>query len=91
MATWDSSRDPLGIELLPVAGILAAAVLPDTPTQDGLVTVDSAQWGTFLGCIPADHLDEVCQVAGESPGLGNDFDCLAFWSDLEQFLRAQDL
>ncbi len=91
MATWDSSRNPLGIELLPVAGILAAAELPETPTQDGLVTVDSAQWGTFLGCIPADHLDEVCQIAGESPGLGNDFDCLAFWSDLEQFLRAQGL
>ena len=54
--------------------------------QDGLVTVDSAKWGTFLGCIPADHLDEVCQIAGASPGLGNGFDCLAFYTDLEQFL-----
>jgi hypothetical protein len=31
----------------------------------------------------------VCQVAGQSPGLGNGFDCQEFWSDLEQYLRAQ--
>ncbi len=27
--------------------------------SDGLVTVRSAKWGTFQGCVPADHLDEV--------------------------------
>lgn len=91
MTTWDGDRDPLKLELLPVAGILAAAALPDTPTHDGLVTVDSATWGTFLGCVPADHLDEVCQIAGQSPGIGNGFDCLAMWSGLEAFLRSQDL
>jgi triacylglycerol lipase len=76
---------------LPVAAILEAASLPNTPVEDGLVTVDSATWGTFLGCIPADHLDEVCQIAGQSPGLGNNFDCLAFWDDLEGYLAAQGL
>lgn len=29
--------------------------------NDGMVTVESAKWGKFLGCIPADHLDEVGQ------------------------------
>lgn len=89
MSSWDSDLDPLKLELVGVAGILAAASLPSTPVQDGLVTVESAQWGHFLGCIPADHLDQVCQVAGQSPGLGNGFDCQEFWSDLEQYLTSQ--
>jgi triacylglycerol lipase len=89
MSTWDSDLDPLKLELVGVAGILAAASLPDTPVQDGLVTVESAKWGHFLGCIPADHLDQVCQVAGQSPGFGNGFDCQEFWSDLEQYLTSQ--
>ncbi|CAN5822164.1 lipase LipC [soil metagenome] len=89
MSTWDSDLDPLKLELVGVAGILAAASLPATPVQDGLVTVESAKWGHFLGCIPADHLDQVCQVAGQSPGIGNGFDCQEFWADLEQYLTSQ--
>jgi len=85
-ARWNTQVDPTGLELVPLAGILDAAALPDTPVHDGLVTVDSARWGTFLGCIPADHIDEVCQIAGASPGLGNDFDCQAFYADLLQFI-----
>ena len=45
MATWDGDVDPIGAELLPIVAILAAASLPATPTNDGLVTVDSATWG----------------------------------------------
>ncbi len=30
--------------------------------NDGLVTVDSARWGTFEQCVPADHLQEVGQL-----------------------------
>ena len=29
--------------------------------NDGMVTVESAKWGKFMGCVPADHLDEVGQ------------------------------
>ena len=91
MTTWNGQRDPIKIELAPVAAILGLAELPNTPTQDGLVTVASATWGQFLGCIPADHFDEVCQLAGQGAGLGNGFDCLLFWRDLEQFLASQNL
>ena len=28
-------------------------------SNDGLVSVESARWGNFLGVLPADHLDEV--------------------------------
>jgi triacylglycerol lipase len=27
--------------------------------NDGLVSIRSAQWGDFQGCVPADHIDEV--------------------------------
>ncbi len=91
VTTWNNDRDPIKAELAPVAGILALAELPSTPTQDGLVTVESATWGQFLGCIPADHFDQVCQLAGQGAGLGNDFDCVGFWRDLEQFLASQNL
>jgi len=85
---WDSSNDPMKAVLLPVDGIMSAATSPNTPVNDGLVTLDSAQWGTFLGCVPADHFDEVCQLAGESPGIGNDFDCLGLYKNLGELLTA---
>jgi len=43
--------------LKPIAAVVAhgAQLLPN----DGLVTVASAKYGTFRGCMPADHADEV--------------------------------
>jgi len=32
--------------------------------NDGLVPESSAKWGEFLGLIPADHIDEIGQIAG---------------------------
>jgi triacylglycerol lipase len=42
--------------------------------NDGLVTIDSARWGTFLGCVPADHLDEIGQIGDLYPDLISGFD-----------------
>jgi triacylglycerol lipase len=84
---WDSSNDPMDAVLLPVDAILQSQVSSST-VQDGLVTLDSAQWGTFLGCVPADHFDEVCQIAGASPGIGNNFDCLGLYENLGNLLTA---
>lgn len=44
--------------------LVFAAVSPNPLSpllNDGLVTVESARWGRFLGCVPADHLDEIGQ------------------------------
>ena len=38
-----------------------------TVPNDGMATVESAVWGDFIGCVPADHYDEVGQV--DKPGL----------------------
>ena len=55
-------------------------------TNDGLVTVASAKWGTFMQCVPADHLKEV-GVISPSQNLLSKFDHLAFFRDVVARIR----
>ncbi len=50
-------RHVMAIVLKPIA-IVVAEELRAIP-NDGLVQVERAKWGTFRGCIPADHADQV--------------------------------
>jgi triacylglycerol lipase len=55
--------------------------------NDGLVTVASAKWGRFQGCVAADHMKEVGHVsAGDTP-IG--FDQIAFARSVVARIRAQ--
>jgi hypothetical protein len=45
------------------------------------------RWGTFMGCIPADHFDEVGQIADLGPALVSGFDHRAFYDTLLGFVR----
>lgn len=52
---------------LPLAPTFELLNLLEGP-NDGLVSVYSARWGEFLGTLPADHMDEVGQIAqSENP------------------------
>ena len=84
VARWNAYKDPIN----PLLAIPSALLnqLAQAPTNDGLVSVAASRWGTFLGCIPADHLDEVCQIAGQAPGNGNAFDCHQFYRELVSWL-----
>ena len=84
---WDGVRDPLD----PLFAIPAQVYdrMKQVPVHDGLVTAASTHLGTFLGCIPADHMDQVNQFAGDSPGFGNSFDAVAFFRDLANWLRSR--
>jgi triacylglycerol lipase len=84
VARWDDQLDTLNPLLGPAAALLDGLV--PRPVHDGLVPVASARHGTFLGCIPADHLDEVNQIAGNAPGPNNRFDVVRFYRDLADFL-----
>lgn len=57
-------------------------------TNDGLVTVQSARWGTFLQCVPADHLKEVGQIAQNGADPMSGFDHLVFFRQLVARIRA---
>lgn len=56
-----TSRHVMHIEIKAIAFVVAHEFL--LVPNDGLVQVASAKWGTFRGCMPADHIDEV----GASP------------------------
>lgn len=85
---WDVNLDPLEPLLAVPGAIVDDGVFLPTP-NDGLVSIESARWGRFLGCIPADHLDEVGHILGDRAGLLNDFDHLRFYRDLVGYIRAQ--
>jgi triacylglycerol lipase len=55
--------------------------------NDGMVPVDSAVWGEFLGEFPADHFDEVGQIAG----VVDAFDHRQFYLDEAQRLFQEGL
>ena len=49
----------------------------------------SARWGTFLGCVPADHFEEIGQLLGQPAGLGNPFSYKDFYRGLADWLVSQ--
>lgn len=62
--------NPTRVDLLDALFVLPAVAFSltspnpfDPMAHDGLVSVASARWGKFLGCVPADHLDEIGQLA----------------------------
>ena len=70
---------------------VSGAILTGDPlapaANDGLVRVTDARWGVFLGCVPADHLDEVGQLLGDVPGLTNPWRHDDFYAALVAWLR----
>ncbi len=88
VSKWDRERDPINAMFL-ASGVLIQGSPFSPEVNDGLVRAVDAKWGTFLGCLPTDHVDEIGQIFGQSPGLGNGFDHLEFYGELVSWLRAQ--
>lgn len=88
VSRYQRERDPVDF-LLDIPEQIADGGLGSSEPNDGLVRVVDARWGRFLGCVPADHLDEVGQLLGDSPGFGNAFDYQQLFVDLVAFLRAE--
>lgn len=86
---YKNQLDPVD-PLIAIGDVLLDGGFNRYPT-DGLVRVREARWGTFLGCVPADHLDQIGQILGDKPGLFNKWDHRAFFVSLVHFLRAQGL
>lgn len=59
----------------------------DTCANDGMVTVQSAKWGTFMACVPADHFDEIGQIAMTGPNMESGYYQLDFYATMVQRLR----
>ena len=85
ISRYDSYVSSLNPLLAAPAAIINGSFTP-APTNDGLVTVASAKWGVFLGCVPADHLAEIGQIGGQLPDPGNPFDHVLFYRQLANWL-----
>jgi triacylglycerol lipase len=86
LPAWKSTLDPLNalfaVTALPLAGT-------SNYINDGLVRARDARRGEFWGCLPADHVDEIGQILGQGPGLGNDWKYLDFYTQVIAYLRSR--
>lgn len=72
-----------------VAGAAFVAHGLELRPNDGVSTVESSKWGEFLGCLPADHLDQVGQVGDEGADRRTGFDYRRFYRNLAFELAAR--
>ncbi len=96
VSDFADERDPIDAllsipeALLDGSVITGDSIFDDFP-NDGLVRAKNSQWGTFLGCVPADHLDEIGHLFGDNPGGQlinvNDWKYKDFWLDLVEYIR----
>lgn len=72
----------------------AAAVLAGDPLEpranDGIVPTDSMVWGQFLGCVAADHFDQIGQIADVLPNVVSGFDHKQFYRDVAVFVYDEE-
>ncbi len=90
LANWAGVGDPIDPLFAAAEAIVDGGLLSSIP-NDGLVRVEDAKWGTFLGCIPADHIDEIGHLFGDGSGGDNPFDHLVFYRNVVGYLRARGL
>lgn len=83
---WQNKLDVVDPALSVFNIILDGSILDPQP-NDGLVRVSDSKRGEFWGCLPADHLDEIGQLFGDSPGLGNSWEYQAFYASVIAELR----
>jgi len=78
------ATDPL---LYATAAVLSGWNPLDLTPNDGMLPTASMVWGTFLGCIPADHFDEIGQISDLFPNLFSGFNHVSFYRGLVADLR----
>lgn len=85
-------HDFMALPLIPFADV-AGQVELDGPTlpSDGLATVVSAKWGTFRGCIPADHMEQLGQKSLPDANVRTGFDVARFYANVAGDLAGQGL
>lgn len=71
-----------------VGGAIFVAHGTELRPNDGVSTVESARWGRFRGCIPADHLDQVGQINDRRPDRRTGFDYIRFYRNIAYDLSA---
>ncbi len=85
-------HDFMALALIPFADIAGKQGLdrPSLP-NDGLATIASAKWGTFRGCIPADHMEQLGQKNIPDVNVRTGFDVARFYANVAGDLAGHGL
>jgi len=85
-------HDFMALALVPFARIAGdqGSDRPGLP-NDGLATIPSAKWGTFRGCIPADHMEQLGQKSLPDVNVRTGFDVAWFYTNVAGALAGQGL
>jgi triacylglycerol lipase len=78
--------DKLRFEFVPFTSIVGHG---GAEPHDGMVTVASARWGSFRGCVPADHADEIGNLTTRRPNPRTGWDPERFWRQVAFELAAR--
>jgi triacylglycerol lipase len=78
------AADRLALPLLPFADAVGGP-------NDGFVSVESAKHGEFMGCIPADHMEQLGQKNLPDANVRTGLDIAAFYTQLAADLAAKGL
>jgi triacylglycerol lipase len=80
-------RDIMDPLLVGASGFVAFGT--ELRPNDGITAIESARWGTFRGCVPADHLDLVGQIGDRGPDRRTGFDYLRLYRSIAFDLAAR--
>ncbi len=84
------NHDFMALTLIPFTDVVGKAGTDFIP-NDGLTAVDSAKWGQFRGCIPADHQEQLGQYNLPDVNVENGFDVARFYANVAGDLAARGL
>ncbi|MBL8952183.1 MAG: hypothetical protein JNK82_15480 [Myxococcaceae bacterium] len=83
-------RDDMALTLVPFDAVVSTKDGARLP-HDGLVSVDSARWGVFRGCVPADHMEQLGQRNLPDVNVTTGVDIARFYTELAADLALKGL
>ena len=87
------AHDRLALPLVPLYALAGGgeADVDLAAPNDGLVTIDSAAWTNFRGCIPADHIEQLGQYNLPAVNVRTGVDVAWFYASITADLAARGL
>ena len=86
------AHDWMALPLIPLTDVVGRHSSEDGDVlvpNDGLAAVDSARWGNFRGCVPADHMEQLGQKNLPDVNVQNGFDVARFYANVAGDLAAR--
>lgn len=85
------ATDYMALPLAPFADVIAKEDPDGAMPSDGLASIASARWGSFRGCVPADHIEQLGQRSIPDVNVRTGFDVARFYANVAGDLRARGL